>query len=524
MKEPVPIYLHDPDRFALENAYRNLPRTGEIVVETSLAGLTSQLEQLEEAGFAGMEVSTFESAGKRIMIRACKGKQGTCFNTGRTARYLGSALAALDDDHHLLISGEQIPVCEKSATLYSLPTYRKSIQCSDADASLMEKLQTDPEIFDCDNFEAAQEKLYSRVRLKRPADTFTELFYPGPFKLLILDDGTMVCRGRVNKVPVRTAGKLKKSDGLFRFDGQADGQYESFTELYNADGPRCLLRNSPQQVFTGSAPLTDLRALIHISRDLRSRILQTIEEKREYFILTGSNREEEYGCCPSDEVTMADRLVRSGILAASREPAAADGCPLTIYSFRNELSGMEGDLQFTRDQDFRDEVRDRLMKNSPKTLKLITRWVLFVFVAVTMILAVIRIAGPSNPLEGGSLYTRFEVTRPNSTLLLLFHYNQRCEQCLAMEKYSREVLQDEFPELIRNHQIVFREVVMDLPGNRDLIERFGLVTSTLVIIRFDHMKEDSVRVLNRSWALFDNEMEFKKMLLKELHQMTEEQK
>jgi hypothetical protein len=524
MKDPIPISLHDPDRLALENAYRSLPRTGEIVVETSLNGLASQLDELDEAGFAGMEIRTFESAGNRIKIRACKGKQGTCFNTGRTARYLGSALAALDDDHHLLIAGEETPVCEKSAILYSLPSYQKNIQCSDADVLLMEKLQTDPEIFDCDNFEAAQEKLYSLVRQKRPADTFTELFYPGPFKLLVLDDGTLVRRGRVNKVPVSLAGKLKKSDGLFGYDGQTGGKYESFTELYNADGPRCLLRKSPQQVISGSAPLKDLQALPAIPRDLRSRILQTIEEKRDYFILTGSNRDDEYGCCPSDEVTMADQLVRSGILAASREPATADGCPLTIYAFRNEIESMDGNLQFTRDQNFRDEVRGLLLKNNRKTEKLITRWVLFAFVAVTLILAVIRITGPSNPLDGGSLYTRFEVTRPNSTLLLLFHYSQRCEQCLAMEKYSREVLQDEFPAMMRNHQIVFREVVMDLPGNRDLIERFGLVTSTLVIIRFDHMKEDSVRVLNRSWALFDNEMEFKKMLLKELYQMTEEQK
>jgi hypothetical protein len=38
------------------------------------------------------------------------------------------------------------------------------------------------------------------------------------------------------------------------------------------------------------------------------------------------------------------------------------------------------------------------------------------------------------------------------------------------------------------------------------------------------MEEDSIRTLDRSWALFDREKEFKKMLSEELHQMTGEER
>ena len=520
MRENLPIYLQDPDELFLENAFRSLSRAGEIILETSLSKLSSQLERLEQTGFAGMKIKSFGSAEEKISIRACKGKQGTCFNTGRSARYEGTALAALDDDHHLLLADEDMPVCEKTATLYFLSVYRNHIYCSDADPGLMEKLQTDPELFDCYNFELSQKKLFAMVRENNPLEEYTDLFYPGPFKLLVLEDGTVVHRGRINKVPEQDAKKLKKGDGLFGIDKQAGGPHESFTELYMAEGPRCLLRKSQHNVITNFDRVSDLSVLNTISRDLRDRMLQTIESKRDYFILTGSNREDEYGCCPSDEVTMADNFVRDGILSASREPATAEACPVTIYAFRNEITSIDGNLQFNQDKNFRDEVINRLKKNNLGLMKVLTRSALFFFVAVTIMLAVIRISGPSSPLHNNGLYTRLEVSRPNSTVLVLFHYSQRCDQCLAMERYSREVLRDDFPIMMQKKQILFRQVLMDLPENRSMIDRFDLVTSTLVIIRFEEMVEDSISVLDRSWELFNNEKEFKKMLLEELHQMT----
>ena len=519
MKDTVSIHLQDPDELAVDNAYRSLPRTGEITLTTSFSGLDSQLERLEQAGFAGMEIKTFGSADEKIFIRSYKGKHGTCYNTGRFARYLGAALAALDDDHHLLLANEEMPVCEKTGTLYSLPSYRDLIYCSEPAKGMLEKLQTDPELFDCDNFEKLQEKLFSMVRGKTHPKEFTDLFYPGPFKLLVLVDGTIVHRGRVNKVPVQETKKLVKTDGLFGFDGQAAEQHESFTELYLVEGPRCLLKKAQRAMVTENVLVPDLSVLTTISPDLKNRMLRVIESQKDYFILTGSNHEDEFGCCPSDEVTMADNLVRAGILSASREPAAADACPVTIYAFRNEIMSTLGDLQFSRDKDFRQEVHYRLKNSRHGLLKILIRWVLLVFVVVTLLLAIIRISGPSLPLQNKELYAWLNVSRPNSMVLVLFHYSKRCEQCLAMERYAREVLKDEFPGMMQKKQIQFRQVVMDLDENRSLIDRLGLFTSTLVIIRFEGREEDSIRVLDRSWTLYNDKVEFKKMLSEELHQM-----
>jgi len=521
MNDSSSIFLQDPDDLALENAYRSLPGTGEIIVNTNLTRLSSCLESIERMGFAGMEISAFGLPGAKITIRGYKGKQGTCYNTGRLARYLGAASAALDDDHHLLLAGDELPVCEKTATFYSLPSYRNLVHCSDANPALIEKLKTDPDLFEGDEIESTQEKLFSIVKGKRDHGDFTGLFYPGPFKLLVLENGTILHRGRVNSVPERFAKKLIMRDGLFRYDEKEAGPDESFTELYQAEGPRCLLKKTQGKIIHDHDHLTNFSALSQITRDFSERLIRLIESRRDYFMLTGSNREDTYGCCPSDDVTMADHLVWSGILDASRENASQDACPVALYAFRNEISIEGGDIQFSQNPELRQEVLSRLKKTHRSIHKILIRWMLLTFVAITILLALNRISGSSSSLKDHGMFTQLELSRPNSTAVVLFHYNQRCDQCLAMEKYTREVLSDKFARMQQSKQIQFRRVIMDLPGNRNLIERLGLVTSSLVIIHFEGMEEESIRVLDRSWELYNDEVAFKKMLSEKLHQMTE---
>jgi len=513
------IHLKDPDELSLESAYRSLPKTAEIAVDTSMATLPVLLEMLERTGFAGIKISSFTSLEERILVNACKGKHGNCYNTGRTARYMGGALAALDDDHHLLFKGKDLPVCEKTANLYSRPIYRDHIQCTTGDAELLDKLHIDPEGFDYETLENSLDRLYTMIRHKKLPGEFTDLFYPGPFRILILDEGTVIHRGRINKVPIQVAKKISRSDRLFSVAGLAAGPHASFPELYRLEGPRCLLKKTRGIQISLATQDPDFSSLDTISRELRTRILSTLEGKKDYFMLTGSNREDQFGCCPSDEVTGADKLVRAGILSASREPEAPDACPLTIYAFQNEMSNVDGKLHFNQDQSFREDVHSRLKKPRLGILKMITRWALLVFVALTITLAIIRLSGPSTTYPDNELYERLDVSRPNGMALILFHYTKRCDQCLAMEKYARDVLRDEFPEMMNKNQIYFRQIKMDLPENRKLLERFGIITSTLVIVRFEETREDSINVLDRSWALYDNETEFKQMLSEELHKM-----
>lgn len=517
------VHLKEPDELLLEDAYRSLPGSGEITIELSLSQLNDLLGLTEKAGFAGIMIRAFRSTEERILIRAYKGKQGSCHNTGRTARYQGGALAALDDDHHLLLQGIDLPVCEKTAKFYSIPSYTDLIRCTEADNELLDKLQYDPEPFEGERLEASLETLYAMTRDKSVPGEFTDLFYPGPFRILILDDGTMVRRGMINTVPAGTSDTLKRSDGLFVVPGVVGGPHESFPELYLGEGPRCLFKRPGENLIMLADRDPDLSSLKEMPGDLRTRIIHTIRNGKDYFMLTGSNREDQFGCCPSDEVTGADRLVRAGILSARREAEAADACPLTIYAFRKEMSCKDGELHFSPDHAFRQEVLSRMGNSTSRLLKITARWVLLIFVAVSVILSIYRFTGPSSPSREISLSEQLDLEGYNGTAVVLFHYIKRCDQCLAMEKFTKEVLDNAFQDMVTSNQIFYREMEIDRPENRSLVEELGIFTSTLVIIRFGDHESERVRVLDRSWALYDNETAFKQMLKDELLQMIREE-
>jgi len=519
MEPAAMIHLKEPDELALEDAYRSLPGRGEITIDISFTRLDDQLGLTEKAGFGGMMISAFHSTDERILIRAFKGKQGSCYNTGRTAGYQGGALAALDDDHHLLMQGIDLPVCEKTAIFYSMPPYRDLIQCSEADKELLDRLHHDPERFEGESLEASLETLHAMTRDKSVPGELTDLFYPGPFRILILDDGTIVRRGTVNRVPARIGNTLIKRDGLFTVTGITGSRRESFPELYLSEGPRCLFKRSGENQIILADRDADFSSLGGIPDDLRTRIINTIRNGKDYFMLTGSNREDQFGCCPSDEVTGADRLVRAGILSARREPEAADACPLTIYTFRNEMSSKDGSLYFNPDHTFRQEVLSRLVNNTTRILKVVARWILLLFVAMSVILSIYRFTGPSTPTQDISLSEQLDLEGYKGTAVVLFHYAKRCAQCLAMEKYTREVLNDKYQEMMENHQIFYRELEIDRPENRSLVEELGIFTSTIVIIRFGDQGDEGIRVLDRSWALYDDETGFKQMLTDALQQM-----
>ena len=96
------LSLSSPSADDVAKAYRSLSSRGSITVACGSAELRAQLAALERAGFHGMRL-------EGATIRAWKGKEGPCHDTGRSARYRGSAAAAMDDDHHLIYG--RIRVC-----------------------------------------------------------------------------------------------------------------------------------------------------------------------------------------------------------------------------------------------------------------------------------------------------------------------------------------------------------------------------------------------------------------------------
>ncbi len=373
------LTLASPSPADLAKAYAGLSARGYVTITCGPEQIAATLLAAEEAGFFGMRV-------EGATITAHKGKEGPCFDTGRRAQYRGSAAGVMDDDHHLLYG--TLRVCEKTGRLYSSDTYQGRLSVTDADPALLGRLEKDPLPFDCDTFEADAKALAESLSAA-PAATAerVEVFYPGPFRLLILKDGTMVRRGRSVRVSPAQARELEELDGAHRMSGPAIDP-PNFRDLYRREGAACLLGDLATE--TRPARPTNLDALDELPETMKRRLQTVIARGEEYFILTGSDPAQKDGCCPSNDVGVANKLVESGILDARGAGANSD-CPVPLYAFAAEIRPGVGKPTFKRNDALRAAVQDRFEKGPRLSSKAVVRLALFALLAGAAIALAIAI-------------------------------------------------------------------------------------------------------------------------------------
>ncbi|MFA5228378.1 MAG: nitrophenyl compound nitroreductase subunit ArsF family protein [Candidatus Paceibacterota bacterium] len=88
-----------------------------------------------------------------------------------------------------------------------------------------------------------------------------------------------------------------------------------------------------------------------------------------------------------------------------------------------------------------------------------------------------------------------------------FHGTQQCWSCIAVGDYAEKTIQLKFPQEYSNAKITFRSVNVDLPQNKEIVEKYQARGSSLyintIIDSKDHIEED-VTV----WRLVNNRTRF----------------
>ncbi len=510
-----PVYLQDPTFIELDDAYRGLPKLGEIWITTSNYQLA--LHELEKIGFVGMEILSNETKDKPDGIRAFKGKHGPCLFTGWKAQYKGAALAALDDDNHMLFRDEYKSVCDKTSRIYFLPHYKNRIDCiKESDDPVQHKAQNEEGSGD---FESDQSFLFNQLKNEaRSSDGRKVYFYPGPFMMLILQDGTIIRRGKWNSIPVKLADELVRLDGLRKLTGGRNEKVSYFQDEYASYGSACLLGDFK---FERIGPLdreTDFSQLSQLSSDFRGRLLKLIAARKKYFVLIGNDDQDQFGCCPSHEVTEANLLVKHGILTALSEPMQGDSCPVTIYAFKDEISFHENVLTSNINAGFRKQVNTHLKKSGPSGGKVMLKWMLLAFITASLVLASRKCANLQHTSAEKPLYEQLNPNSKKQIQLILFHNKKRCFQCLQIEELTREVLQETFYNELAGNDLQFKTVTIDDPENIYIVDHFGIFAATLVLMDFNERELEKSKVLLNATALYREEEAFKAQLKSDVEQ------
>ena len=356
------VKIKPADRIKVEQAYSKLAKWGTLETACPLIEMPPALKLIENAGFFGLTLKIIKK--QSAMITARKGKDGPCFDTGRTAFYLGSALAVLDDDNHFIY--KSIRVCEKTGNVYASKPYRGHLKVTRADKKLLKTLATDPVPFNCDTFERDAALLNKMIRYSEEKPE-TPLLYPGPFKKIILKNGTILRRGEISLVSSKTARKLARKEKCARVLPEelfAEPFIPAnFREEYKKAGPLFILDKAATAAPKAVSRVSGFEKLANIPGDLRVKLLSVIKHKIPYFVITGSDPRIAGGCCPSIEVYFANKLAKAGMLSSWMPPLSKDACTMTVYAFKGEMQdAKKGEPKFTLNAAFRAKILKHLRK------------------------------------------------------------------------------------------------------------------------------------------------------------------
>ena len=99
------------------------------------------------------------------------------------------------------------------------------------------------------------------------------------------------------------------------------------------------------------------------------------------------------------------------------------------------------------------------------------------------------------------------VFAPEKVEIFLFHRTVRCSTCIAIGKLADKTVQEKFPEEVKSGRIVFKEINVDLPENKELAEKFQASGSALYINAIKNSR-DNIEQDTKVWRLTGDEAAF----------------
>lgn len=79
--------------------------------------------------------------------------------------------------------------------------------------------------------------------------------------------------------------------------------------------------------------------------------------------------------------------------------------------------------------------------------------------------------------------------------VFMFHTTQRCASCVNIGRYTKEMLEKYFSEELMSEKIIFKEINIDLPENKEISQKFKAAGSSLFVNVIynnqDHINEDA---------------------------------
>ena len=99
-------------------------------------------------------------------------------------------------------------------------------------------------------------------------------------------------------------------------------------------------------------------------------------------------------------------------------------------------------------------------------------------------------------------------TPKSNVVAYYFHGNFRCANCLKIEQYSKEAIEQNFKDELNSGKLVFKVINIETKGNEHFIQDYQLYTKSLVISLVKDGKEVKFDNLTKVWEFLWNRQKF----------------
>jgi len=133
-------------------------------------------------------------------------------------------------------------------------------------------------------------------------------------------------------------------------------------------------------------------------------------------------------------------------------------------------------------------------------LKTIITFFLLAFVVVSIIFMAAREIAPSSTSNPKTSPEK----QDDGIIAYYFHGNKRCDNCRKIESYSREAVQTNFADQIKNGKLRWLIVNKDQPAHEHFVKDFQLYANSVVLAEVQNGKTARWKNLDKIWELLDN--------------------
>lgn len=104
-----------------------------------------------------------------------------------------------------------------------------------------------------------------------------------------------------------------------------------------------------------------------------------------------------------------------------------------------------------------------------------------------------------------------------TVIVYYFHGTRRCFSCITIQANAAKVIEDNFRRQTTDGSLKWMPLNMDDPGNKEITEKFGIKTNTLVVAKMAYGNYIKYKKLKKVWQLIDDPEGFSEYVTDEIN-------